>query len=140
MKYFYFLNRINVFFKYFFGLISNSKRETRSSLRLIESKCERSFITFENDNDEKVFTAIFKKPIKREKRSKICVITRLPAKYFDPITQLPYRNLQAFKILREAYYQQMEEKGCLENDLVSKWIQHRKIIKENRNRTLRNGI
>lgn len=78
--------------------------------------------------------------MKSEKRSKICVITRLPAKYFDPITQLPYRNLQAFKILREAYYQQMEEKGSLENEFVCKWVQYRKVIKENRNRTLRNGI
>jgi hypothetical protein len=42
---------------------------------------------------------------------KICPITRLPAKYFDPVTKLPYANLQAFRILREAYYSQLELKG-----------------------------
>ena len=36
---------------------------------------------------------------------------RLPARYFDPITRLPYANLQAIKVLREAYYQQLELKG-----------------------------
>ena len=43
--------------------------------------------------------------------AKVCPVTRLPAKYFDPVTQLPYANLQAFKIIREAYYQQLETKG-----------------------------
>ena len=42
---------------------------------------------------------------------KVCPVTRLPAKYFDPVTELPYANLQAFKIIREAYYQQLEAKG-----------------------------
>jgi vacuolar protein sorting-associated protein 72 len=42
---------------------------------------------------------------------KVCPVTRLPAKYFDPVTKLPYANLQAFKIIREAYYQQLETKG-----------------------------
>ena len=42
---------------------------------------------------------------------KICPITRLAAKYFDPVTRHPYANLQAFKILREAYYSQLELKG-----------------------------
>lgn len=107
---------------------------------MIETKCERTFITFENDNDEKAFTLNFKENQKREQRSKVCVITRLPAKYLDPITLLPYRNFQAFKVLREAYYQQMEERGSVENESVSKWIQFRKLIKESRNRTLRNGM
>ena len=38
-------------------------------------------------------------------------ITRLPAKYYDPVTQHPYANLQAFRILRETYYNQLEQKG-----------------------------
>jgi len=30
---------------------------------------------------------------------RICPITRLPAKYFDPVTELPYANLQVFILL-----------------------------------------
>lgn len=52
----------------------------------------------------------------------------MPARYFDPITQLPYRNIQAFKILREAYYQQLEEKGNSANPEVLKWLQWRKKV------------
>ena len=91
-------------------------------------RCERTFVTFENDIDEKVFTTIFKPKKKREKGGYICSITKLPAKYFDPITQLPYRNIQAFKILREAYYQQLEERGNFENPEVIKWLQWRKKV------------
>lgn len=64
----------------------------------------------------------------RDKGGYICAITKLPAKYFDPITQLPYRDIQAFKILREAYYQQLDELGNVENPAVAKWIQWRKKV------------
>ena len=50
---------------------------------------------------------------------KICPITRLAAKYFDPVTRHPYANLQAFKILREAYYSQLELKGDKNDPEVS---------------------
>jgi hypothetical protein len=33
---------------------------------------------------------------------RICPITRLPAKYFDPVTELPYANLQVFTLLFSA--------------------------------------
>ncbi len=32
-----------------------------------------------------------------------CAITGLPAKYRDPVTGLPYANLEAFKIIREQH-------------------------------------
>lgn len=92
-------------------------------------RCERTFITFENDIDETVFESVF--PSKKRVRDKggyICAITKLPAKYFDPITQLPYRDIQAFKILREAYYQQLDEQGNAENPAVAKWLQWRKKV------------
>lgn len=98
------------------------------------TRCERTFVSFENDIDNKTFSNIFPMPNKRERRSKICAITRLPARYYDPITQLPYRNMQAFKIIREAYYQQLEEKGNTDNPNVTKWLQWRKQVKEMRSR------
>lgn len=36
---------------------------------------------------------------------------RMPAKYIDPATQLPFYNKNAFKTIREAYYHYLEEKG-----------------------------
>lgn len=114
---------------------------TQNSLKSenpLPKRYERTFISFENDIDDKTFSSIFPKPVKRERRSQICAITRLPARYYDPITQLPYRNLQAFKIIREAYYQQLEEKGNSENPVVMKWLQWRKQIKELRSRSSKN--
>lgn len=66
------------------------------------------------------------------------LISRLPAKYFDPVTQLPYYNVQAFKILREAYYLQLEERGNPDNSEVAKWLEWRKMIKENRSKANKN--
>lgn len=59
-------------------------------------------------------------------------IIRLPARYFDPVTQQPYYSIQAFKILREAYYMQLEEHGNRKNPEVVQWLEWRKKVKENR--------
>jgi hypothetical protein len=40
----------------------------------------------------------------------LCPITGKPAKYRDPLTQQPYADKEAFKILRERYFQKEEEK------------------------------
>lgn len=96
------------------------------------SKCERTFISFESDLDEKVFYTIFKSKKLQRNSGYLCPITKLPARYFDPVTQQPYYSIQAFKILREAYYMQLEEKGNTENPEMQKWLEWRKTIKENR--------
>lgn len=110
-----------------------SERKASERKIVVTNKCERTFITFENDIDNKVFDGIFKpKPKKSEYRSKLCPITKLPAKYFDPITQIPYHNLTAFKIIREAYYQQLEEWGNREDADVSKFLEWRKKVRDYR--------
>ncbi|XP_066598942.1 vacuolar protein sorting-associated protein 72 homolog isoform X2 [Prorops nasuta] len=87
---------------------------------------ERTFITFEN---EQLFSEAFKKsavsiqpPLKA-----LCAITRLPAKYFDPMTNLPYRNVQTFRLLREAYYQQLEARSDINDANLSpellRWLE-----------------
>lgn len=70
-------------------------------------KCERTFITF---TDEKVFRDCF--PHKRPKAPirQYCPVTRLPAKYFDPVTRTPYSTAKAFKLIRDAYVQQLKGK------------------------------
>ena len=40
---------------------------------------------------------------------KYCPITGMLAKYYDPVTQTPYANLQAFKVIRETMHKQLEK-------------------------------
>lgn len=95
-------------------------------------RCERTFITFNNDINNKVFEGIFPPNSKRPKRDEFCAVTRLPAKYFDPVTLLPYHNIMAFKILRESYYQMLETKGDQNDPDTATWLAWRKQWKENR--------
>lgn len=114
-------------------------RTTQRSKKAIREgpKYARTFITFENDVHDKLFDSIFKKRPKRkvgpsDGRGSICPITKLPAKYFDPVTKVPYRSVAAFKIIREAYYRQLEERGNPENPQVAKWLIWRKQHTEQR--------
>jgi len=54
---------------------------------------------------------------------------RLPAKYLDPMTQLPYKNVQTFRLLREAYYQQLEARTDMNDTSQSpellRWLECR---------------
>ncbi|XP_075148406.1 vacuolar protein sorting-associated protein YL-1 [Haematobia irritans] len=105
-----------------------------------KNKCERTFISLENDLDEKVFHNIFKTKKLQRNTPYLCPITKLPARYFDPVTQQPYYSIQAFKILREAYYMQLEERGNEDNPEIQKWLEWRKMVKENRLKAIANKI
>ena len=85
-------------------------------------KQERTFISF---TDTDLLKSSFPRAGYRVPSSKICPVTRLPAKYFDPVTELPYANLQAFKIIREAYYQQLESRGDRTDPEISSWLDWR---------------
>ena len=45
-----------------------------------------------------------------EYNTPICPITGMPAMYRDPLTGTPYSNKEAFKIIREKFFQRDEEK------------------------------
>lgn len=111
--------------------LKNSDNKENSSLAKDiddpDEKCERSFLTF---SDEVTFKRAFRKTKPKAVQKNICPITRLPARYFDPVTQLPYATLQAFRVLREAYYQQLEDKGDRNNKQVAKWLTWRKEYKK----------
>lgn len=122
-----------------------TKRTTRRSrmaasdaLKAAEKqRCERTFITFDNDINNKVFDSIFPPSTKKARRDQICAVTRLPAKYYDPVTQLPYHNIMAFKILRESYYQMLEVKGDQSDPDTAAWLAWRKQWKESRVKTIK---
>ncbi|XP_018403395.1 PREDICTED: vacuolar protein sorting-associated protein 72 homolog isoform X2 [Cyphomyrmex costatus] len=100
---------------------------------------ERTFITFKN---EQSYLDVFKKSTQQRPPLKpLCAITRLAAKYLDPMTQLPYKNVQTFRLLREAYYQQLEGRTDL-NDTsqspeLSRWLEWRQ---KNHGNSQRNTI
>ena len=56
---------------------------------------------------------------------------RTVARYFDPVTQVPYNNITTFRILREAYYHQLELRGDRSNSVVAKWLEYRQNLIEN---------
>ncbi|XP_012225609.1 vacuolar protein sorting-associated protein 72 homolog [Linepithema humile] len=94
---------------------------------------ERTFITFEN---EQSFLDVFKKSTQQRPPLKpLCAITRLPAKYLDPMTQLPYKNVQTFRLLREAYYQQLEARTDINDTSQSpellRWLESRQKTRSN---------
>lgn len=98
-----------------------------------KDRVERTFITFENDVSDGYFSTVFPSKPKSLKRKDdfLCAMTKLPAKYIDPVTKLPYRNVQALKIIREAYYQLLETIGPNENmPNLDKWLAWRQKSKE----------
>lgn len=92
-----------------------------------DKRVERTFVTFENDLNDEFFKKIFNKPSAKRKVDLICPLTKLPAKYIDPLTKLPYRNVQALKIIREAYYQLVETSNLPGSE---EWIQWRRRTKD----------
>ncbi|CAL1530304.1 unnamed protein product [Lymnaea stagnalis] len=79
--------------------------ETKKPELTVDEKCERTFITF---TDEATFREVFSQVKRKPPGKSICPVTKLPAKYFDPITQMPYANAQAFRLIRDAYIKQLE--------------------------------
>jgi len=80
--------------------------------RTSTEKCSRTIITF---SDEHLFRKYFpKRRAPRPGYHSTCPVTGLPARYFDPLTQLPYANAQAFKVIRQSYEQELA--NAEEND------------------------
>ncbi|XP_076136151.1 tropomodulin-4 isoform X1 [Alosa pseudoharengus] len=67
----------------------------------VGSKCSRTYITF--SDDATLLSCFPHKPRPQIPMQEVCPVTHKPALYRDPITDIPYANLRAFKIIREAY-------------------------------------
>lgn len=64
------------------------------------------------------------RPLKPRKR--FCPVTGLPAKYLDPVTGTPYATSQAFRIIRNKYISEGEQK-CEKRLLqLSNWLEEKK--------------
>jgi len=83
-------------------LYSSEQAKTTRPSRTAAEKCSRTFITF---SDEVVYRQCF--PSRRKLRSidkSTCPVTGLPAKYFDPVTRIPYATAEAFKVIRQNFH------------------------------------
>ena len=88
----------------------------------------RNFLVF---TDTKAFPSAYfpsKKPPKPKKL--LCLVTGLPAKYIDPITETPYATPQAFKIIRNRYISAEEEKCEKRLIQLNSWLEEKKRKKQ----------
>lgn len=113
--------------------VARLKRRRQEASAENKDRVERTFITFENDINDEYYSSVFpaKSKMVKGKEQILCSLTKLPARYIDPVTKLPYRNVQAFKIIREAYYQLLESLGPnAEAPHIDKFLTHRQKAKE----------
>ena len=84
----------------------------------------RNFLVF---TDTVNFPSAFFPTTKPQKpRRKFCPVTGLPARYVDPITGTPYATSQAFRIIRNKYISEGEQK-CEKRLLqLSNWLEEKK--------------
>ncbi|CAH0723596.1 unnamed protein product, partial [Brenthis ino] len=87
---------------------------------------ERTLISFENDIKDVAFNACFPQNKPKRRRELLCAVTKRPARYIDPITKLPYRSVDAFRIIREAYCQQLEARGDRSDHKLTAWLKARR--------------
>jgi len=66
-------------------------------------------VTFSNKEFYNRIFNIFNRKPESKRENHLCVITGLPAKYFDPLTKQHFANTDAFKVLRERYFQKEED-------------------------------
>ena len=63
--------------------------------------CTRNFITF---SDPRIVPSFLQRGNKSSAPEKLyCPVTRLPAKYMDPLTLTPYATTKAYKMIRESF-------------------------------------
>ncbi|XP_035284772.1 vacuolar protein sorting-associated protein 72 homolog isoform X2 [Anguilla anguilla] len=80
---------------------SSSSSSSSSSQQLPGGLCARTYLTF---SDDEAFELVFPHaPPPRPPVQEVCPVTHKPALYRDPVTDIPYANTRAFKIIREAY-------------------------------------
>ncbi|XP_034828648.1 vacuolar protein sorting-associated protein 72 homolog [Maniola hyperantus] len=87
---------------------------------------ERTLLSFENDIKDEAFNACFPQTKPKRRRELLCAVTKRPARYIDPITKLPYRSVDAFRIIREAYCQQLEARGDRNDPALAAWLKARR--------------
>uniref|UniRef100_A0A671L867 Vacuolar protein sorting-associated protein 72 homolog n=1 Tax=Sinocyclocheilus anshuiensis TaxID=1608454 RepID=A0A671L867_9TELE len=116
------------------SVVSANTAAVNPSMSSGPAKCSRSYITF---SDDESFQRFFpQSPPPRIPVQEICPVTHKPALYRDPITDIPYANVQAFRIIREAYKKYVAAHGLPSTgtatpaDTTAKNLRQKIIIKQ----------
>ncbi len=88
-------------------------------------KQSRNFLIFTDTNKypSEYFPGV--RPLKSKQR-RLCPVTRLPAKYIDPLTRTPYATPFAFKVIRTRYVKEAEQKCEQRLQQLSSWLEEKK--------------
>lgn len=73
--------------------------------------CSRTYITF---SDDEAFDTAFLRSARSSPQlpvQEVCPVTHKAALYRDPVTDIPYANTRAFRIIREAYHKYVAAHG-----------------------------
>ena len=91
-------------------------------------KYSRNFLVF---TDTQSFPGSYFPTEKPNKPKRLyCKVTGLPAKYIDPLTGHPYSTAHAFRIIRDRFVKEREEK-CEQRLLqLSSWLEEKKRLKK----------
>lgn len=85
----------------------NEFSDETDPLQSVSERCSRTFVSFThlstyNENFAELNAS-------DRHRRRLCPITGTPAQYFDPLTQMPYATLEAFKILRRIHAEESKK-------------------------------
>jgi len=111
-------------------IVDINKEKSRQQTEVVEGttkseeKYSRNFLVF---TDTKSFpNQYFPQNKPKVAKPQFCQITGLPARYIDPITKTPYATANAFKVIRNQYVSQEEQK-CEKRLLqLSNWLEEKK--------------
>ncbi|KAI7798690.1 vacuolar protein sorting 72 homolog a isoform X2 [Triplophysa rosa] len=96
------------------GLDQDTPQPTPTSSSSVQgagSLCSRTYITFSDDD---AFNSAFPASARvtpSHPVQEVCPVTHKPALYRDPVTDIPYANARAFRIIREAYQKYITAHG-----------------------------
>nr|XP_018914227.1 PREDICTED: vacuolar protein sorting-associated protein 72 homolog [Bemisia tabaci] len=105
---------------------SSSCEQDKSPKKKRKSCYERTFLIF---TDALTFHDSFYKHFQQSQKPhnhifpRLCPITGMPAKYVDPVTNVPYDTAQSFKIIRELYAKYLETNGNRDIKEVAEWLE-----------------
>ncbi|XP_061520576.1 vacuolar protein sorting 72 homolog a [Phycodurus eques] len=108
-----------------------------SSQQPVGGLCSRTFVTF---SDDEAFNCGFPRSAQASPQipvQEICPVTHKTALYRDPVTDIPYANARAFRIIREAYRKYVAAHGfpnasggMTGRDAASRGARHRMLVKQ----------
>ncbi len=91
-----------------------------------QKRYSRNFIVFTDDSYYKTFSYVCPTRPKRV----YCSVTGLPAKYIDPLTKVSYSTAHAFRIIRNRYVKEKEDKCEARIVQLNNWLQEKKKLKK----------